>query len=491
MSRTLGGVRSAPPPHPRADGYRRRVVAFVAFGTVVVLLSIVATVARVGPVPMRQVASAAERPNVVLIVTDDQRADSVWAMPKVRTLLGGSGVTFTSAVVSNPLCCPSRAAILTGTYSHTNGVWRNAPPDGGFESFDDRSTIATWLDRAGYRTGLFGKYLNGYRRTDGAYVPPGWDRWFSFRNPRYYDYAISDDGELETYGDDERDYSTRVLSRELLRFVGSGRQPFFALFAPYAPHKPSIPAPGDEDAFPIVGPPPSLAFDEADVTDKPAWVQALRRIGEEKEAKLVEDRRDALRSMLAVDRAVRALVRTLDERGVLEDTVIIFTSDNGFALGEHRWTNKRAAYEESIRVPLVVRYDALGMAGGSSDSLVANIDLAPTIAALAGVTASGADGISLEPILRDPSAARGREGVILEHLAKRNDVIPTYCGFRTARHVYVRYATGEEELYDLRNDPDQLRNVASEPGSGPLIDTMRSRIQPRCRPPDPAFSWSD
>jgi len=447
------------------------------------------TVAHVGFAPGTREATAAERPNVVLIVTDDQRADSLWGMPKVRKLLGARGVTFTNAVVSNPLCCPSRAAILTGTYSHTNGVWRNAPPDGGFEDFDDRSTIATWLDRDGYRTGLFGKYMNGYRRTDGAYVPPGWDRWFVFRNSRYYDYSISDEGDLVDFGDDERDYSNRVLTRELLRFVEAGRQPFFAMFTPYAPHKPSIPAPGDEDAFPSVGLPPSLAFDEADVSDKPTWVRSLRRIGSEKETKLVEGHRDAQRSLLAVDRTVRAVVRTLEARGVLQDTVIVFTSDNGLSLGEHRWASKRAPYEESIRVPLVIRYDALGTAGAVNDAVVANIDLAPTIAALTGVSTQGADGISLETILRNPSSTPAREGIVLEHLAKRNDVIPTYCGFRTATYSYVRYASGEEELYDLARDPDQLRNAASVVSERRTLESLRRTTRTRCTPPDDTFSW--
>jgi N-acetylglucosamine-6-sulfatase len=450
--------------------------------------AVVAAGILVSPAGVPVSAARADRPNVVLILTDDQRSDSLWAMPNVRDLLARPGVTFTDAVVSDPVCCPSRAAILTGSYAHSNDIWRNAPPHGGFESFDDRSTLATWLDRAGYETGLFGKYLNGYRKTDGRYVPPGWDRWFVFRNARYFDYVLSDDGDPIGYGSQPDDYSTTVLSRELTRFVRTAGRPFFAMFAPYAPHQPATPAPGDDAAFGGVPLPPSLAFDEADVADKPAWVQALPRIGTKKAAALEENHRDALRSLLEVDRAVGDLVQALERRGVLDDTIVIFTSDNGLAFGEHRWTTKRVPYEESIGVPLVIRYDAIGRPG-SNDDVVANVDLAPTIAALTGVTAPPMDGTSLVRLLRDPAESLARDGVLLEYLSKDGDQVPTYCGFRSGSHSYVRYATSEEELYDIRRDPDQLRNIAADAASRDLLERLRARVQTGCDPPDAAFDW--
>jgi N-acetylglucosamine-6-sulfatase len=451
------------------------------------VVALALTLAVVAPSPAR--AATVDDPNVLLIVTDDQRWDSLWAMPNLQTSLVARGVTFSNAVVPTPLCCPSRAAILTGTYAHTNDVWRNAPPHGGFESFDDRRTIATLLHRAGYRTGLFGKYLNRYRTTDGAYVAPGWDRWVVFRSSGFYDYDLSVDGDLDRYGSAPGDYSTTVLADELRSFIGEGARPFFAVYAPYAPHQPATPAPGDEGAFSDVPLPASPAFDEADVSDKPAFIRALPRLSAAAVNALTDRHRDALRSLLAVDRAIGDVIALLRARGELDETLIVFTSDNGLLFGEHRWRTKRVAYEASIRVPLVIRFDPLAVPGATNDALVANVDIAPTIATLAGVSTRSMDGVPLVRALHDPSFAPDRKGVPLEYLAKRNDKIPTYCGYRTARHTYVRYATGEEELYDLRRDPHQLRNIAATAAATPVVDRLRTRSMAVCDPPDDAFSW--
>ena len=458
--------------------------------TVVVALvsSMVVVPGVLAPTPAS--AATPQEPNVLLIVTDDQRQDSLWAMPNVQALLAEQGVTFPNAVVSTPLCCPSRAAILTGTYAHTNGVWRNASPDGGFASFDDRRTLATLLDGAGYRTGLFGKYLNGYRKTDGAYVPPGWDRWVAFRRSRYYGYDLSIDGNLVRFGSSPSDYSTTVLADELMSFIEGGVRPFFALYTPYAPHQPATPGPGDDGAFSGVSLPPSAAFDEADVSDKPSFIRSLPRLTQGTVDELTERHRDALRSLLAVDRAIADVIGLLEDRGELDETLIVFTSDNGLLFGEHRWRSKRVAYEGSIGVPLIVRFDPVAAAGATNEALVANVDIAPTIAALVGVPTRSMDGIALVRALRDPTFAPDREGVPLEYLAKPRDAVPTYCGFRTPRHTYVRYATGEEELYDLRRDPDQLRNVASDRAARDVRDRLRTLARSPCDPPDDAFSWT-
>ena len=432
-------------------------------------------------------------PNVLLIVTDDQRYDTLWAMPNVRNLLGAHGVTFTDAVVSNPLCCPSRATIFTGTYSHTNDVWRNGPPHGGFPSFDDSATLATTLDAAGYRTGIFGKYLNLYRDAAPDYVPPGWDRWFVFDAPDYYGYRVIDGRSFRSFGRTPADYSTTVLADEAVSFIEDGNGPFFAYFAPYAPHGPSMPAPGDEGAPMGREVAPDASFNEADMSDKPGWARSLGPLGPGRIEAMHEAHRDHVRSLLEVDRSVGRLVDALVARGELRNTIIVFTSDNGLAFGEHRWSAKRVAYEESIRVPLVIRYDGLGtQVDVRSRALVANIDIAPTIAALTGTTLRRPDGVSLVPQLRDPSAPMARQGVLLEHMAKENDRVPSYCGLRAPRHTYVRYATGEEELYNLDRDPYQLQDRSDRASARDTLRELRRTTRSLCGagPPDPAFSWS-
>jgi N-acetylglucosamine-6-sulfatase len=179
-------------------------------------------------------AGATVAPSIVLIVTDDQRADTLDVMPTVQSELADNGVTFTEAFVTNPLCCPSRASILTGQYSHSNGVFGNDPPNGGFAGFDDSATLATWLQAAGYRTALVGKYLNGY---EGTYVPPGWGEWHALSGGQsYYDYELNENGVLGEYGSEPADYSTDVLSAKAAAFVRETSGPLFLFFAPLAPH---------------------------------------------------------------------------------------------------------------------------------------------------------------------------------------------------------------------------------------------------------------
>jgi N-acetylglucosamine-6-sulfatase len=233
-------------------------------------------VAAVAIVALTNVGSAQARPNIVFIVTDDQRWDTVSAMPQVTESLVGHGVTFSNGFVVNSLCCPSRASILTGRYSHSTRVYDTTPPLGGFVSFDDRSTVATWLHRAGYRTALVGKYLNGYVGRRSRYVPPGWDRWFamSFNLQRlgYYGYKLNIDGHLDAQVRDV--YSTDLLASAAVRFIRRAPSPFFLYFAPFAPHPPATPAVRHEDAFPNLEPwrPPS--YNEADVSDKPGWLSS-------------------------------------------------------------------------------------------------------------------------------------------------------------------------------------------------------------------------
>ena len=419
--------------------------------------------------------------NVVLIVTDDQRWDSLVGMPQVRRHLAARGVTFRQAFVVNPLCCPSRTSILTGLYSHSTGVYRQAPPFGRFEAFDDRSTLATWLDDAGYRTGMVGKYVDGGQSMllDG-YVPPGWDSWFAFVRSAYGDFAMSRDGEIERFG--AGTYSTDLLADDALRFLeDAGEDPFFLVFAPVAPHAPATPAPRHATARPELATWPGPAVDETDVSDKPAYVRALPPLRDEGMAAVERFRLEQARSLLAVDDAVGRIVDELRRSGRLADTLIVFTSDNGIAYGEHRWTKKEVPYEESIRVPMVIRADRLITDARTDDHLVLNIDLAPTIAAFTGLDAPPTDGVSLVPLLRD-GRPRWRRDFLVEHLEGTNPV-PTYCAVRSSTHLYVEYRSGDRELYDLVVDPAQLRNLA---GTGdPAQVRLAERLDELCDPPPP------
>lgn len=440
------------------------------------------------PIATPRAARGAEPPSVVVIMTDDQRWDSLWAMPTVQAELIAKGVHFTNGFVSNSLCCPSRASTLTGAYSHTTGVWRNQPPYGGWDSFDDSSTVGTWLQAAGYRTGFFGKYLNRYWTPayESGYVPPGWDRWVTFPRSGYFGYDLNIDGVIRHFGTTPADYSTSVLAREAASFIRGETGPILVWFAPYAPHNPATPEPRYANAFSDLAPwrPPS--YNEADISDKPAWMQRLRPLDADKQTRKDAFRIDQYRTLLSVDDAVGELLRALEDSGRLANTLIVFMSDNGMLYGEHRWTTKRVAFEEAIRIPFVVRYDALISAPRTDPHLVLNIDVAPTIAELAGVPAPGADGTSLLPLLADPSTP-WRSDFLVEHLQKKRDILPTYCGVRTERYLYDVYIDGERELYDLEADPDELTNLAEDPAMAPVVADLHARLLELCDPPPPGL----
>jgi arylsulfatase A-like enzyme len=442
-------------------------------------------VATVGPAAHARVVEAAApsppRPDIVVVLTDDQRWDTLDAMPFASRLLVRRGVRFSNAFVVNPLCCPSRASLLTGRYSHGTGVYRQTPPWGGFAWFDDRSTLATWLDAVGYETAFVGKYIDaGQSWIQRGYVPPGWDRWVAFVHAQYEDYVLSVDGELERYGSEPQDYSTDVLADHAAAFLRDATKPAFLLLAVAAPHWPGTPAERHVGApVPPWEPPPSV--DEADVADKPPWIRRLSRLGPEGLRELEGLRARQLRSLLAVDEALRRLVRIQRARGRLHDTVFVLTSDNGVAWGEHRWTKKEVPYDESVRVPLVIRYDRL-VRPHVEPRFALNIDLAPTLARLAGAPPPAVDGESLAPLLRGVRTS-WRTGFLIEHLEGANP-IPSYCALRTERFLYVEYATGWTELYDLRRDPLALRSL-DRPGLAAVLSERLARL---CDPPPPELA---
>ena len=398
------------------------------------------------PSSLQQSAAPSAQPNIVLILTDDQTIDELGSMPAVKSELMAKGVNFPNGFVVNSLCCPSRATILTGEYSHGTDVYRNNPPHGGFQTFvsEDRSTMATWLQATGYRTALVGKYLNGYG-TNPTYVPPGWDSWNAALisdsdKGGYYDYRMDIGGSIRRYGDRPSDYSTDVFAGYATRFIRSvpQGQPLFLYFAPHAPHEPATPPPRYETSLSGVPPYRPANFNEANVSDKPPWAQ-IAALDERQIQRLDAFRKDQLRSLLAVDDAVARILGALRDTGRLSDTLIVFTSDNGLENGSHRWLGKALPWDESIRVPFIVRFDPLTRGVGTSDPrIVLNLDVAPTFAAAAGIAAPGAEGMSFLPLLAG-GPVPWRRDFLVEHLAPTLDHVPTYCAVRSARYMYAEY----------------------------------------------------
>jgi len=427
-------------------------------------------------------------PNIVLINTDDQRFDSVAFMPEVLAEIAAEGTTFENAFVTTPICCPSRASLLSGQYAHTNGVVHNQAPLGAFQNFDDTSTLATWLDDAGYETGIFGKYMNGYDRFADenadpldVYIPPGWDEWHAFVGAGYFNYRLANNNVIETYGSLENEYSTDVLAGLVDDFMraneASDDDPFFVYFAPKNPHVPIVPAPrhvGALDGIALHRPP---SFNEADFSDKPAWAQSkLPLLTAQEIADLDAFRQGSLESMLSVDEAIGTFMDTLRELNELDNTVIIFTSDNGHLWGEHRYVNKGVPWDESIRVPLMI-YDGRNPVQQSSDALALNIDLGATILDTAGLTVpSSVEGAPLTPFLN---------GETTETVTWRTDFVVEaykgdggrYAGVRSEEWLYVEYVNGDFELYDMVNDPYQLDNRAGDPALAVTQAQLAARLQ--------------
>jgi arylsulfatase A-like enzyme len=454
-----------------------------------VLLLLAGTSGARGPAGQR----ADTRPNILFILTDDQDLllGSLDVMPNVRALIADQGLTFTNDFVPLSLCCPSRSTILTGEYAHNHRVYTNFPPDGGYQEFFARgleaATIGTAMHTAGYRTGLMGKYLNSYPAgTDRTHVPPGWDEWDVPAGGAPYgafNYTLNQNGALVVRGHTPADYLTDVLAaraRDFITTAGKGPAPFFLYLATYAPHKPSTPAPRHAQLFPGAQAPRTPSFNEANVRDKPQEARKTPLSAQEITALDVLYRK-RLQALQAVDEMVADLVQTLQDTGQLDHTYIIFTSDNGFHMGQHRLrAGKYTPYEEDIRVPLLIRGPGVP-AGSTTDAFTLNVDFAPTIAALGGATLKTRfDGRSLAPLLHGGPAPTGwRKAVFLEQFAFREvpqddgstlepaenqsgvEEYPSHLGLRTPTYKYVEYATGEREVYDLVKDPAELENLAS------------------------------
>jgi N-acetylglucosamine-6-sulfatase len=435
------------------------------------------------------------RPNIVVIMTDDQTVDDLAAMPATRRAFVGKGVTFQRSTVSYPVCCPSRATFLTGRYAHNHGVMGLYRPTGGYARFDDRDALPVWLSQAGYHTVHIGKYLNGYGTDRPAIVPPGWSEWYGAVDPatyRMWNYTLNENGRLVTYGTpDEEDpalYQTDVYRDKALDAIRRGSRlgrPFFLSLAFLAPHHEEASirnrtgvtvraAPRHRGRFASLTLPRGRGFNERDRSDKPRFMRRFPLLDGAAIGRITAELRARRESLLAVDEAVAAIVRELKAQGVLANTHLLFTSDNGFMLGEHAVPNgKMLAYDPSARVPLLMRGPGLKPRRASVEP-VSNVDLAPTILELAGAKRIGGapiDGRSLVKFARNTALRSERPllhetgGLRATSLEPEDDTgavpvrtILTYRAVRTDRWLYVAYRSGERELYDLLYDPFQLRS---------------------------------
>ena len=393
-------------------------------------------------------AGGSGRPNVILVLTDDldARPTSISRMPNLQRYLVDQGTIFENAFVTNALCCPSRATILRGQYSHNHGVLTNKAPLGGEQRFSELgredSTVATWLHSEGYGTVMFGKYLNHFKPP----VPPGWDLWFGR--------GIAPPGSYET------DYYAYEAAK-FIEGAGDETRPFFMWLCTTAPHANVDPPPRYDDAFPDSTAPRPPSFNEEDVSDKPKWLQDKPLLTENEIAGIDEQYRNRLRTLLAVDDMIGTLFKALKESGELDSTYVFFTSDNGYVMGEHRRPHgKWSAYEEAMRVPLIVRGPGVPE-GKTLPHMVLNNDLAPTFATLGDAPVpSFVDGRSFVPLLSgSPPSPSSWRAAFLEEAVASGSGRPAFEAIRTTDHLWVEYANGERELYDLRDDPYELDSL--------------------------------
>ena len=453
----------------------RRYVAVLCAGLVlpVALTACIGKAAPSAPVPL----STDGRPNIVFVLTDDLSLDLLQYMPHVRAL-EQEGTSFSNYYVVDSLCCPSRAAIFTGQYPHNDGVWTNRPPAGGYEAYnendDQDKSFAVALKKAGYYTGFMGKYLNGYQPTNRP--APGWDQWdgagLAYSE---YNYQLNDNGDLETYGHSPDDYLTNVLAGKAVNFIHRSQftgKPFALEVATFAPHVPATPAPVDSQSFPSLVAPRSPAFGVPS-TDAPAWLAGLPSLSSTDIEAIDEQYRLRAESVLAVDRMIGQIERALEVTDNLSNTYIVFSSDNGFHMGEHDlMPGKQTAFDTDIRVPLVVAGPGVA-ANRTVDAMTSSIDLAPTFLQIAQAQPTAEqDGVGLLDIWHGERApANWQRTVLIEHHGPADSSVdpdaqsyrsgrpPNYEAMRTENALYVEYITGQREYYDLTTDPDELHNV--------------------------------
>jgi arylsulfatase A-like enzyme len=422
--------------------------------------------------PAGAATGAVSRPNVLIVLTDDQRIGTMDVMPSTLRRFADQGTTFEHAFATTPLCCPSRASIFSGRYAHNHTVQSNQP--GAERDFDQSATIQTYLHDAGYRTAIFGKYFNAW---DLSEDPPSFDRW-AIESPNgytgYYGGTWNVDGTLHTIDT----YSTDYIADRGVRFIRSGEahddQPWFLELATYASHMPAYPAARYRNA-----PVPPLQLDpsmrERDLRDKPPYVQGRRR---ERVETILGTRTSQLRTLMSVDDLVRRVFQTLKANGETRETLAFFMGDNGMLWGAHGISGKQTPYTPSIRLPMFARWPGHIDAGAVDHRFVANIDVAPTVLAAAAIQPSGTmDGRSLLDRWTRP-------GLLLEYWRlKHPPDVPTWASIRTRTFQYIEYYADNgsvtfREYYDLAKDPWQLTNLLRDgkPGNDPDLGPLEAEL---------------
>jgi N-acetylglucosamine-6-sulfatase len=420
-------------------------------------------------------ASSEKHPNIIFILTDDLAINLVQYMPHVLEMQK-DGATFTNYFVTDSLCCPSRSSIFTGRYPHSTGVFKNEGPDGGYNAYvslgNERAAFANTLTAAGYGAAMMGKYLNGYipqRDPPG----PGWTQWDVAGNgyPEF-NYVLNEDGKIDRRGNSPQDFLVDVLSGMGVDFIKQSKgQAFVMEIATFAPHAPYTPAPRDENAFPGLKAPRNAAYDAAPDADAAKWLRSQPPLTDADKERIDETFRKRAQSVLAVDKMIGELQAAVAAIGQEKNTYFVFSSDNGYHMGEHRLRpGKMTAFDTDIHVPLMVTGPGVP-AGLRLDEVVENVDLNPTFTELAGVVSMPAvEGHSLAALLQGKNGDDWRSVALVEHHgplhtvsdpdlpARRSGNPPSYEAIRSSTAVYVEYTDGDHEYHDLIADPFELHN---------------------------------
>ncbi len=540
-------------------GHRRSLLTAGAF-VVIFALGLVLLTLRPDP------ASAAPRPNFVVIQTDDQPIEQfhgTWRdfldrkrqiMPNTMRLVRGEGIEFSRYITPYPICAPSRASLLSGSYAHNHRVLKVGGPSGGWEAYRNNmifgENLPVWLQRSGYRTLHFGKFINFYGGLDEpaeTVVPPGWDRWVSDATDnstrQFYGYTQNIDGRVAGpfgsmlyapwdekdpvgcpwFGPSRCDYHSDSMSRQAVQAIEkSGRRPFYLQIDYHTPHGDKTPPIGPEPAVRHyrsalrTATPKPPGFNELDVSDKPALISSQEPLSQLELRQIRNENQRSIEALQSVDEAVKWIYEALESTGKLDNTYIMFTSDNGFFLGQHRVSRgKLLPYEPALRVPMVIRGPGIEP-GSESREIVANQDIAPTVLKLAETRpAKRIDGRSMARFWKRPERISRRPVLISSYSSAtpslksdypgESPLLPDespgahssglvssadYVGVRVGPYKYVELETGERELYVISRDPGELENRASDPEYRRILnflarelDRLRGCRAAECRTP--------